>query len=194
MIKELTIKMLENNKKGSIEILKNIYYNDSDFSGSVENYLIENEMFYIEELLDTLAGIKDYSISFYNRNYISILEDVRSLTSFIDSCIKLNENYGTFKDKDANLLKVLENKLNTLYFMSYDNPNYDLLYDWILNKAIFIKNKLLSYFNSITDINNYSIEEFLNEVYYDSMLIYLDSNSFYYDDEKYILIDESEVE
>lgn len=193
MIKELTIKMLENNKKGSIEILKNIYYNDSDFSGSVENYLIENEMFYVRELLSSLAGIEDYSIGFYNRNYIDIKEDIRSLINFIDSCIELSENYGVFDNKNTDLLKVLENKLNTLYFMSYDNSNYDLLYDWILNKAIFIKNKLLSYFNSITDINNYSIEEFLNEVYCDSMLIYLDSNSFYYDDEEYILIDESEV-
>lgn len=64
MIKELTIKMLEKNKKGSIEILKNIYCNDSDFSESVENYLIENRMFYIGELLSGLAGIEDYSIGF----------------------------------------------------------------------------------------------------------------------------------
>lgn len=99
-----------------------------------------------------------------------------------------------FDNKNTDLLKVLENKLNTLYFMSYDNSNYDLLYDWILNKVIFIKDELLSYFNSMTDIDTYNIDEFLNEVYYDSMLIYLDSNSFYYDDEEYILIDESEVE
>ena len=90
-----------------------------------------------------------------------------------------------FDNKNTDLLKVLENKLNTLYFMSYDNSNYDLLYDWILNKVIFIKDELLSYFNSMTDIDTYNIDEFLNEVYYDSMLIYLDSNSFYYDDEEY---------
>ena len=88
-----------------------------------------------------------------------------------------------FDNKNTDLLKVLENKLNTLYFMSYDNSNYDLLYDWILNKVIFIKDELLSYFNSMTDIDTYNIDEFLNEVYYDSMLIYLDSNSFYYDDD-----------
>lgn len=193
MIKELTIKMLENNKKGSVEILKNIYYNDSDFAVSVENYLIEGEMFYIRDLLSSLEGVKDYSIGFCNRNYIDIKEDIRSLINFIDSCIELNENYGVFDSKNTDLLKVLENKLNTLYFMDYNNSNYDLLYDWILNKAIFVKDELLSYFNSITDIDNYNMEEFLNEVYYDSMLIYLDSNSFYYDDEEYILIDESEA-
>ena len=193
MIKELTIKMLENNKKGSIEILKNIYYNDSNFTVSVENYLIENRIFYIRELLNRLEGTEDYSIGFYNRNYIDIKEDIRSLINFIDSCIELSENYGVFDNKNTDLLKVLENKLNTLYFMSYDNSNYDLLYDWILNKTIFIKDELLSYFNSITDIDNYNIEEFLNEVYYDIMLVYLDSNSFYYDDEEYILIDEREV-
>ena len=193
MIKELTIKMLENNKKGSIEILKNIYYNDSDFSESVENYLIECEMSYIRELLNSLEGTEDYSIGFYNRNYIDIKEDVRSLINFIDSCIELSENYGAFDNKNTDLLKVLENKLNTLYFMDYNNSNYDLLYDWILNKAIFIKDELLSYFNSMTDIDTYNIDEFLNEVYYDIMLIYLDSNKFYYDDEEYILMDESEV-
>ena len=193
MIKELTIKMLENNKKGSIEILKNIYYNDSDFSESVENYLIEDRMFYIRELLNSLEGTEDYSIGFYNRNYIDIKEDVRSLINFIDSCIELSENYGAFDNKNTDLLKVLENKLNTLYFMDYNNSNYDLLYDWILNKAIFIKDELLSYFNSMTDIDTYNIDEFLNEVYYDTMLIYLDSNKFYYDDEEYILMDESEV-
>ena len=193
MIKELTIEMLENNKKGSVEILKNIYHNDGDFSESVENYLIENEMFYIRELLNSLEGIGDYSIGFYNRNYIDIKEDIRSLINFIDSCIELNENYGVFDNKDTDLLKVLENKLNTLYFMDYNNSNYDLLYDWIFNKVIFIKDELLSYFNSITDINTYNIDEFLNEVYYDVMLIYLDSNKFYYDDEKYMFIDESEV-
>ena len=193
MIKELTIKMLENNKKGSIEILKNIYYNDSDFSESVENYLIECEMSYIRELLNSLEGTEDYSIGFYNRNYIDIKEDVRSLINFIDSCIELSENYGAFDNKNTDLLKVLENKLNTLYFMDYNNSNYDLLYDWILNKAIFIKDELLSYFNSMTDIDTYDIDEFLNEVYYDIMLVYLDSNKFYYDDEEYILMDESEV-
>ena len=193
MIKELTIKMLENNKKGSIEILKNIYYNDSDFSESVENYLIECEMSYIRELLNSLEGTEDYSIGFYNRNYIDIKEDVRSLINFIDSCIELSENYGAFDNKNTDLLKVLENKLNTLYFMDYNNSNYDLLYDWILNKAIFIKDELLSYFNSMTDIDTYNIDEFLNEVYYDIMLVYLDSNKFYYDDEEYILMDESEV-
>ena len=193
MIKELTIEMLENNKKGSVEILKNIYHNDGDFSESVENYLIENEMFYIRELLNSLEGIGDYSIGFYNRNYIDIKEDIRSLINFIDSCIELNENYGVFDNKDTDLLKVLENKLNTLYFMDYNNSNYDLLYDWILNKVIFVKDELLSYLNSITDINTYNIDEFLNEVYYDVMLIYLDSNKFYYDDEKYMFIDESEV-
>ena len=193
MIKELTIEMLENNKKGSVEILKNIYHNDGDFSESVENYLIENEMFYIRELLNSLEGIGDYSIGFYNRNYIDIKEDIRSLINFIDSCIELNENYGVFDNKDTDLLKVLENKLNTLYFMDYNNSNYDLLYDWILNKVIFVKDELLSYLNSITDIDTYNIDEFLNEVYYDVMLIYLDSNKFYYDDEKYMFIDESEV-
>ena len=96
-------------------------------------------------------------------------------------------------NKDTDLLKELENKLNTQYFMDYNNSNYDLLYDWILNKVIFVKDELLSYFNSITDINTYNIDEFLNEVYYDIMLIYLDSNKFYYDDEKYMFIDESEV-
>ena len=193
MIKELTIKMLENNKKGSIEILKNIYYNDSDFSESVENYLIEIEMSYISELLNSLEGTEDYSIGFYNRNYIDIKEDVRSLINFIDSCIELSENYGAFDNKNTDLLKVLENKLDTLYFMDYNNSNYDLLYDWILDKAIFIKDELLSYFNSMTDIDTYNIDEFLNEVYYDSMLIYLDSNKFYYNDENYMLIDESKV-
>ena len=194
MIKELTIEMLENNKKGSVEILKNIYHNDGDFSESVENYLIENEMFYIRELLNSLEGIGDYSIGFYNRNYIDIKEDIRSLINFIDSCIELNENYGVFDNKDTDLLKVLENKLNTLYFMDYNNSNYDLLYNWTLNKVIFIKDELLSYLNSITDIDTYNIDEFLNEVYYDYMLVYLDSNKFYYDDEKYMFIDESEVE
>ena len=193
MIKELTIKMLEKNKKDSIEILKNIYYNDSDFSESVEDYLIENKMFYISELLNSLEGTEDYSIGFYNRNYIDIKEDVRSLINFIDSCIELTENYGVFDNKNTDLLKVLENKLDTLYFMDYNNSNYDLLYDWILDKTIFIKDELLNYFNSMTDIDTYNIDEFLNEVCYDSMLIYLDSNKFYYDDEEYILIDESEV-
>ena len=193
MIKELTIENLKNDREASIKILKNIYYNDSNFAVSVENYLIENRIFYIRELLNSLEGTEDYSISFYNRNYIDIKEDIRSLINFIDSCIELSENYGVFDNKNTDLLKVLENKLNTLYFMDYNNSNYDLLYDWILNKVIFVKDELLNYFNSMTDIDTYNIEEFLNEVYYDFMLIYLDSNSFYYDDEEYILIDEREV-
>ena len=193
MIKELTIENLKNDREASIKILKNIYYNDSDFAVSVENCLIENRMFYISELLNSLEGTEDYSISFYNRNYIDIKEDIRSLINFIDSCIELSENYGVFDNKNTDLLKVLENKLDTLYFMDYNNSNYDLLYDWILNKVIFVKDELLNYFNSMTDIDTYNIEEFLNEVYYDFMLIYLDSNSFYYDDEEYILIDEREI-
>ena len=167
------------------DILINLIKNNDELKNEVEDYLIETEMFYIREILDELKGISNYSIGFYNNNFIEIYRDLRNEINFIDSCIEISNNYGVFNIDEDEWIKELYGKANNLYYMDYENQNYNNLENEVELEIDELRDLLVSKFNDMTNIDNYDIEGYLIDIYVDK-LIY-NNIVYYYDDNSYEL-------
>ena len=171
-------------KEGS-DILINLIKNNDELKNEVEDYLIETEMFYIREILDELKGISNYNIGFYNYNFIEIYRDLRNEINFIDSCIEISNNYGVFNIDEDKWIKELYKKATDLYYMDYENQNYNNLENEVELKIDELRDLLVSKFNDMTNIDNYDIEGYLIDIYVDKLI---DNNIvYYYDDNSYEL-------
>ena len=167
------------------DILINLIKNNDELKNEVEDYLIETEMFYIREILDELKGISNYSIGFYNNNFIEIYRDLRNEINFIDSCIEISNNYGVFNIDEDEWIKELYGKANNLYYMDYENQNYNNLENEVELEIDELRDLLVSKFNDMTNIDNYDIEGYLIDIYVDKLI---DNNIvYYYDDNSYEL-------
>lgn len=176
-------------KEGS-DILINLIKNNDELKNEVEDYLIETEMFFIREILDELKGISNYSIGFYNNNFIEIYRDLRNEINFIDSCIEISNNYGVFNTDEYEYIKELYEKANNLYYMDYEDENYNNLENEVGLKIDELRDLLVSKFNDMTNIYNYDIENYLTDIYVDKLI---DNNIvYYYDDNSYELKTENE--
>ena len=176
-------------KEGN-DILINLIKNNDELKNEVEDYLIESEMFYIREILDELKGISNYSIGFYNYNFIEICRDLRDNINFIDSCIEISNNYGVFNIDEDKWIKELYEKTNNLYCMDYEDENYDNLENEVEKQINELRDLLVSKFNDMTNIYNYDIENYLTDIYIDKLI---DNNIvYYYDDNNYELKTENE--
>ena len=176
-------------KEGN-DILINLIKNNDELKNEVEDYLIESEMFYIREILDELKGISNYSIGFYNYNFIEICRDLRDNINFIDSCIEISNNYGVFNIDEDKWIKELYEKANNLYCMDYEDENYDNLENEVELEIDELRDLLVSKFNDMTNIYNYDIENYLTDIYIDKLI---DNNIvYYYDDNNYELKTENE--
>ena len=168
------------------DILINLVKNNDELKNEVENNLIETEMFYIREILDELKGISNYSIGFYNYNFIEIYRDLR----FIDSCIEISNNYGVFNIDEDKWIKELYKKAVDLYYMDSKDENYNNLENEVELKFYELRDLLVSKFNDMTNIYNYDIEGYLIDIYIDKLI---DNNIvYYYDDNNYELKTEDE--
>ena len=171
-------------KEGN-DILINLIKNNDELKNEVEDYLIESEMFYIRAILDELKGISNYSIGFYNYNFIEICRDLRNNINFIDSCIEISNNYGVFNVDEDKWIKELYEKANNLYCMDYEDENYDNLENEVEKQINELRDLLVSKFNDMTNIYNYDIENYLTDIYVDKLI---DNNIvYYYDDNNYEL-------
>ena len=171
-------------KEGN-DILINLIKNNDELKNEVEDYLIESEMLYIREILDELKGISNYSIGFYNYNFIEICRDLRDNINFIDSCIEISNNYGVFNIDEDKWIKELYEKTNNLYCMDYEDENYDNLENEVELEIDELRDLLVSKFNDMTNIYNYDIENYLTDIYIDKLI---DNNIvYYYDDNNYEL-------
>lgn len=183
-IKKLN-KLTMTTKEGK-DILINLVKNNDELENEVENNLIETEMFFIREILDELKGISNYSIGFYNNNFIEIYRDLRNEINFIDSCIEISNNYGVFNIDEDKWVKELYKKATDLYYMDYENQNYNNLENEVELKIDELRDLLVSKFNDMTNIDNYDIEGYLIDSSYIDKLI--DNNIvYYYDDNNYEL-------
>lgn len=173
------------------DILINLVKNNDELENEVENNLIETEMFYVIEILDELKGISNYGIGFYNYNFIEIYRDLRNEINFIDSCIEISNNYGVFNIDEDKWIKELYEKATDLYYMDYENQNYNNLENEVESKIDELRDLLVSKFNDMTNIDNYDIEGYLIDSSYIDKLI--DNNIvYYYDDNSYELKTEDE--
>lgn len=168
------------------DILINLVENNDELKNEVENNLIETEMFFIREILDELKGISNYNIGFYNYNFIEIYRDLRNEINFIDSCIEISNNYGVFNIDEDKWIKELYEKANNLYYMDYENQNYNNLENEVELEIDELRDLLVSKFNDMTNIGNYDIEGYLIDSSYIDMLV--DNNIvYYYDNNSYEL-------
>jgi hypothetical protein len=157
--------LIDNEKRALIEnnfALANMVYDD----------MIEGEMNFISEQLDYIrAGLRDYSIGTYNRNYMTVGNSVK----FFDGLEKLQEIYCTLPDDmQPEINRVLAAR-DRFYEMSYNNKNHDILDEWIDKKAQYFADCITDYFSSCLDPSrddmiNYFLEfyadERMNESYY----------------------------
>lgn len=173
------------------DILINLIKNNDELKNEVEDYLIEAEMFYVREILDELKGISNYSIGFYNNNFIEIYRDLRNNIDFADSCIEISNKYGVFNIDEDKHIKELYEKANNLYCMDYEDENYSNLENEVELEIDELRDLLVSKFNDMTNIYNYDIEGYLVDSSYIDILI--DNNIvYYYDDNNYELKTENE--
>ena len=185
-LNKLTITTKEGN-----DILINLVKNNDELKNEVENDMIETEMFYIREILDELKGISNYNIGFYNYNFIEIYRDLRNEINFIDSCIEISNNYGVFNIDEDEWIKELYGKATDLYYMEYEDENYNNLENEVELKIDELRDLLVSKFNNMTNIDNYDIESYLIDSSYIDTLV--DNNIvYYYDDNNYELKTEDE--
>ena len=185
-LNKLTITTKEGN-----DILINLVKNNDELKNEVENDMIETEMFYIRDILDELKGISNYNIGFYNYNFIEIYRDLRNEINFIDSCIEISNNYGVFNIDEDEWIKELYGKATDLYYMEYEDENYNNLENEVELKIDELRDLLVSKFNNMTNIDNYDIESYLIDSSYIDTLV--DNNIvYYYDDNNYELKTEDE--
>ena len=138
--------------------------NNNDLREKLIDISIENDMYYIHEIMDTLKeGLNDYSIGFYNNNYIKVNDYLK----LIDSCMNCQQNYGIFYDEEINLFKkgkVLNERIE--YHNNCEGKQFDRLYKRTeeINKQI--ENTILNRLNSLTNYYFIEHEENLLETLY----------------------------
>ena len=182
--------MKRNILKLKYEQIKKLVENNS----KLENYLSEALRDYymngeINSLLYELKSyLEDWSIGFYNNNYIEI-KDISSWNNWLTDISKILEPYLT--DDELTYIKKLEKAQERFYNMAYDNKQYNNLEDYLYRQNQNINDILLRIFNDLTscellNIDNlikYAIEmELLQSFYVDTK-----TNLIYEIQEKYSL-------
>lgn len=147
--------MKRNILKLKYEQIKKLVENNS----KLENYLSEALQDYywygeIDQLLNELKSyLKDYSIGFYNNNFIKI-KDISEWNNWLTDITKILEPY--LNDDELTYIKKLEKAQERFYNMSYDNKQYNNLEDYLYNQNQKINDILLRIFN---DLTSYEIQE-----------------------------------
>ncbi|MCC0678199.1 MULTISPECIES: hypothetical protein [unclassified Clostridioides] len=163
------------------EELKIVWEKNSQLRDDVRKTCEENDMYWIGEILDCLNGVlTDWSVGFYNDNYIKIKDGHEFLYKLNSVCKE-----SSFLSKED--LKPLEygiTLIDKLYCMDSDNKRYDMLETKINNIVERIEEKVIEEFNKMTEPlgEEYLLENFI-EFYVDA---YLNDDEFYIDNE-YVL-------
>ena len=170
---------LENNNKivslsaADVDTLKNILSINNKLAQDVEADFIECEMYYISDIMDEIRGAcYDWSIGFYNHNYINIKDG----GAFLDGLENIQYKFGLLSEKDAEILAHAQELNNRLYWFDSDNKQYDNLENKVNSlieelEEIFIKN-----INLITDVDADALEDYFINCYMDN----IDADKYFY--------------
>lgn len=140
--------------------LRKVFQENEKLQNEVEEYLTESEMYYISENLDRFRKyLKDWSIGFYNQNYIQIKDGFES--EFIEGVFDARNDYGFLSDEEFE-------KWQSVDFYEYDEWN-DIheLNESLFNEFVEV---VLNRFNEMTNISNYDIEDYFVEFYADAIM------------------------
>lgn len=170
---------LQNNNKiallsaADVDTLKNILSINNKLAQDVEADFIECEMYYINEIMDEIRGACfDWSIGFYNHNYIQINDG----GAFLDGLENIQNKFGLFSDTDAEILAHAQELNNRLYWFDTDNKQYENLENKVNSlieelEDIFIKN-----INLMTDVDVDALEDYFINCYIDI----INANKYFY--------------
>ena len=170
---------LQNNNKivslsaADVDTLKNILSINNKLAQDVEADFIECEMYYISDIMDEIRGAcYDWSIGFYNHNYINIKDG----GAFLDGLENIQYKFGLLSEKDAEILAHAQELNNRLYWFDSDNKQYDNLENKVNSlieelEEIFIKN-----INLITDVDADALEDYFINCYMDN----IDADKYFY--------------
>ena len=170
--KETLVKILENNTK---------------LVRDIEEDIIESEMNYISDMLNYFReSLRDYSIGFYNRNYI----EVKDYENLIDSCIRVTEDYGFFNEEDLEYCKYANELYERLNMMGWGNKQRDNLENKIEEVNNIIEDKVIEQFNKYTDYWTILKFEYLCDYFYEFYASERLEEDLYFNTETYELFED----
>ena len=135
---------LENLSKSELKTI--IAYNN-DLRNMLEEKYIEDTMYYVGDILDVIGG--DYSIGFYQYNYWYSARTRKSMEAIIEA----TESYGLCSEKEVEKVEYCIELMDRLYYMDYDNKQYDNLENKIEDLLNEIDDIVLNNLNRLTDDN-----------------------------------------
>ena len=169
------------------ETLAKILVNNTKLVRDIEEDIIESEIDYISDMLDCFRGsLIDYSIGFYNRNYI----EVKDYEKLIDSCIGATEDYGFFNEEDLEYCKYARDLYERLNMMGWGNKQRDNLENKIEEVNNIIEDKVIEQFNKYTDYWTILKFEYLCDYFYEFYSEERLNEGLYFDTETYELFED----
>lgn len=154
------------------EDLKKVWEVNEKLQVEVNEDYQESQMIWISDLLGGIKGaLKDWSIGFYQRNYIDIKDDFL----FLDALQSADKDSIIFLDEDRERL----NKAIEEYNNSYEEDE-DIIK--LESESEYFQEKTLEYFDLVTNIDFDYIESYFYEFYIDERM-----NDDFFIDEDFIL-------
>lgn len=133
-------------KDFSLDEIINYVYSSKELKDKFDKYVLDCNDDFIAELVDYIRGSANYSIGFYNRNYI----DVKNHADFLLRMEKLANNF-VISDKCYKLIDHAEN-------LGSDNN----LFNFIVDK---LADAFLNYLNDFCEyVENISFDIFKGEI------------------------------
>ena len=169
--------------------LEELIASDTSFKDWIEVKAAEQEVFYTQDLLDSMQGsLSDYSYGAYMYSYASV--NPSKIEEFINGAIKSNADFGTFDSSDFKEFNL--NKMQEKYeFLTHDIEVYSLEYERLQKELEDECNELLeclmNLFKRILELE-YLTDSDLAEFLSDN-LEYSDDNLYYDFEEKRVAYD-----
>ena len=136
---------LENLSKSELKTI--IAYNN-DLRNMLEEKYIEDTMYYVEDILEVIGG-KKWDIGFYQYNYWYSTRTRKSMEAIIEA----TDSFGLCSEKEIKKVEYCIELMDRLYYMDYDNKQYDNLENKIENLLNEIDDIVLNNLNRLTDDN-----------------------------------------
>ncbi|EGT4582865.1 hypothetical protein QRX12_15445 [Clostridioides difficile] len=163
------------------EELKIIWEKNSQLREDVRKACEDNDMYWIDEILCHLnKSLDDWSIGFYNDNYIKIEDNHKFLLELKSVC----EKFSFLSEEEQRPLEYAISLIDKLHCMDFENKRFNMLENKINNMVKKLEEKVIEEFNKMTEPldKEYLLENFI-EFYVEA---YLNDNEFYIDNE-YVL-------
>lgn len=163
------------------EYARKILEVNSKLCEEINNVYTESEMSYITEVLDLFRySLYDYSIGFYNDNYIKVHSG--RITSFASGIIDACEAYGFLNEEGEKLATQVEELSIELNSMNYDDDDYDSKDEELYNKLGQLVNLVVNKFNIMTAIDEDVLIEYFQHEVESGYTVLTDCDAFINDD------------